>query len=70
MQIFRQSTSLKPLLILAQTIKGKGVSFMEASVNWHHRIPKGEEVEEAIRQLISASSSSGSAVTVEMTHGA
>ncbi|MEO8324921.1 MAG: transketolase [Nitrospirota bacterium] len=70
LEIFRQRTSQKPLLILAQTIKGKGVSFMEASVNWHHRIPKGEEVEESIRQLMSASSFSGSAVTVEMAHGA
>jgi transketolase len=66
---FHQRTSLKPLMIVAQTIKGKGVSFMEASVDWHHRIPKGAEVEEAIRQLMGASSSSGSAVTMEMAHG-
>ena len=57
---FRQRQSVKPLMILAQTVKGKGLSFMEASVDWHHRIPKGEEVEEAIRELMGAISSSGS----------
>lgn len=67
---FRQRQSLKPLMILAQTVKGKGLSFMEASVDWHHRIPKGEEVEEAIRQLMGAISSSGSVLTMEMAHGA
>jgi transketolase len=67
---FRQRRSLKPLMILAQTVKGKGLSFMEASVDWHHRIPKGEEVEEAIRQLMGAISSSGSVLTMEMAHGA
>ena len=66
---FRQRQSLKPLMILAQTVKGKGLSFMEASVDWHHRIPKGEEVEEAIRQLMGAISSSGSVLTMEMAHG-
>lgn len=69
LQNFRQRTSLKPLMVVAQTMKGKGVSFMEASVDWHHRIPKGAEVEEAIRQLMDARSSSGSAVTMGMAHG-
>lgn len=67
---FRQRQSLKPLMIVAQTVKGKGLSFMEASVDWHHRMPKGEEVEEAIRQLMGAISSSGSVLTMEMAHGA
>jgi transketolase len=67
---FHQRMSTKPLVVLAQTVKGKGVSFMEASVNWHHRIPKGEEIEEAIRQLMRASTSSGSTSSLEMAHGA
>ncbi|GJL59377.1 MAG: transketolase, N-terminal subunit [Nitrospirales bacterium] len=69
LQSIGQRTSLKPLMIVAQTVKGKGVSFMEGSVDWHHRIPNGEKVQEAIRQLTDASSSSGSAVTMEMAHG-
>lgn len=41
----------KPLAIIAHTIKGKGVSFMQDDNNWHYRIPKPEEVAEARRQL-------------------
>ena len=58
----------KPLLIIAQTIKGKGVSFMEGSVDWHHRLPKGPEVEEAIRQLMVATANTGSRVSMELVH--
>ena len=41
----------KPTCILAHTIKGKGVSFMEKSVLWHYRSPQGEEYENALREL-------------------
>ena len=41
----------KPLALIAHTVKGKGVSFMEDDNNWHYRIPKAEEVAEAKRQL-------------------
>ena len=34
----------KPSVIVAHTIKGKGVSFMEDDNNWHYRIPTAEEV--------------------------
>jgi len=40
-----------PRLIIARTIKGKGVSFMEDSVNWHHGVPKGEQLEIARKEL-------------------
>lgn len=42
---FRQAAAHKnqPTVILANTVKGKGVSFMENKVNWHHRIPTAEE---------------------------
>ncbi len=33
----------KPSLILAQTTKGKGISFMENQVGWHHHVPSDEE---------------------------
>ncbi len=61
-------TSSKPLLVLAHTVKGKGVSFMEGSVDWHHRLPKGPEIEEAIQQLM-AESHTSSLVSLEMAHG-
>jgi transketolase len=38
------ATSNKPTAIIAHTIKGKGVSFMEDDNNWHYRIPTTEEV--------------------------
>jgi transketolase len=41
----------KPIAIIAHTIKGKGISFMEDDNNWHYRQPTAEEVEEAGRQL-------------------
>jgi len=34
----------KPIAIIAHTVKGKGVSFMEDDNNWHYRIPTAEEV--------------------------
>ncbi len=41
----------KPVSIIAHTIKGKGVSFMEDDNNWHYRIPTADEVNEAKREL-------------------
>ena len=41
----------KPLVVIANTTKGKGVSFMENSVLWHYRTPKNEEFEAAIAEL-------------------
>jgi len=41
----------KPVAIICDTVKGKGVDFMEDDNNWHYRVPKPEEVEEAHRQL-------------------
>lgn len=43
--------SARPLAIIALTIKGKGVSFMENNPIWHYRVPKGEELEIARREL-------------------
>jgi transketolase len=41
----------RPVAIVAHTVKGKGVSFMEDDNNWHYRIPKAEEVEAAKQEL-------------------
>lgn len=41
----------KPLAVIAHTVKGRGVSFMEDDNNWHYRIPTAAEVDEAGRQL-------------------
>jgi transketolase len=41
----------KPICFICDTIKGKGVSFMENSVLWHYRSPNKKEYEDAIREL-------------------
>lgn len=41
----------QPLMILANTIKGKGVSFMENVTKWHHSVPSEKEVEIAEKEL-------------------
>jgi transketolase len=41
----------KPSCVLAHTVKGKGVSFMENSVLWHYRAPRGAEFDAAMREL-------------------
>ncbi|MBI2839857.1 MAG: transketolase [Acidobacteria bacterium] len=43
--------SRKPVAIIAHTVKGKGISFMEDDNNWHYRIPNLSEVEAALREL-------------------
>ena len=41
----------KPSCIIANTTKGKGVSFIEDRKEWHHRIPSDEEYEQAVAEL-------------------
>ena len=43
--------SKKPLCIIANTTKGKGVSYMENSIEWHYKTPKGSQFEQAINEL-------------------
>ena len=46
------SDNSRPRCVLAHTVKGKGVSFMENSVLWHYRSPQGEEFDRAIAELL------------------
>jgi len=41
----------KPSVVLAHTIKGKGVSFMEDKLSWHYKAPSEEEYRKAIEEL-------------------
>jgi transketolase len=41
----------KPTIIIAHTIKGKGVSFMEGVIGFHGKAPTKEETEKALREL-------------------
>lgn len=44
----------KPSLVLAHTVKGKGVSYIEDQASWHHRVPTDEEFNLAMQELHSA----------------
>lgn len=41
----------KPHVIIAHTLKGAGVSFIQNNPEWHHRVPKGEEITLALEEL-------------------
>jgi transketolase len=43
-----------PTLILAHTVKGKGVSFIENQAAWHHKVPSDEQYAQAMRELDAA----------------
>lgn len=51
----------KPTCVIAHTVKGKGVSFMENSVLWHYRSPQGDEYAAAIEELKASSPEVGHA---------
>jgi transketolase len=48
---FRRPGTTRPVCVIAHTVKGKGVSFMEDRVEWHHKVPSAEQVEIAIQEL-------------------
>jgi transketolase len=53
MDAYDQAESVRdrPTMIIAHTIKGKGVSFMEDRVEWHGKAPKGGQVTSALKEL-------------------
>jgi transketolase len=46
-----QSSTRRPVVILADTVKGKGVSFMENQPGWHGKAPNREELNAALKEL-------------------
>jgi len=46
-----KTTKGRPTCIVAHTIKGKGVSFMEGDYNWHAKVPSPEELAKALAEL-------------------
>ena len=51
LNIFSQKKLDKPLFVIANTIKGKGISFMENKPIWHYRSPSKEEYKIALKEL-------------------
>ncbi|TDF98667.1 transketolase [Paenibacillus piri] len=52
-QVFEEAPTVKgkPTLIMANTVKGKGVSFAENVPHWHHHVPNDGELELALKEL-------------------
>lgn len=48
---FAPSRTGRPVAIIANTVKGKGISYMEDDVAWHHKVPTTEQVEQALEEL-------------------
>lgn len=48
---FGRHSQGRPTVVIANTVKGKGVSYMENSLLWHYRDPQGEFFTEAIKEL-------------------
>ena len=44
----------KPNLVIAHTVKGKGVSYMENEIKWHHGVPSQQQFEAALSELDTA----------------
>ncbi|MEU2896007.1 transketolase [Streptomyces griseoincarnatus] len=51
LEAVRPSVTGKPVAVVANTVKGKGVSFMEDRVEWHHKVPTSEQMRAAIAEL-------------------
>jgi transketolase len=50
----RERPRERPLVVIAETVKGRGISFMEDQRLWHYRVPEGAELEIARRELAEA----------------
>jgi transketolase len=48
-----------PVAVVAHTVKGKGVSFMENDYSWHSRVPTDEELQQALEELADPVAASG-----------
>jgi len=51
LEALERAPGAQPRCIIARTVKGKGVSFMEDGVEWHHKVPSPEQVQKALLEL-------------------
>ena len=51
MDVLPRQVSRKPTFVVAHTIKGKGVSFMEGVIDWHGVAPNDEQLQKALEEL-------------------
>jgi transketolase len=48
---FAPAAGTRPVAVIANTIKGRGVSFIEDRVEWHHKVPTPDQIELALKEL-------------------
>ncbi|MEK7690136.1 MAG: transketolase [Bdellovibrionota bacterium] len=53
-KVHQSGTAVKPTVIIARTVKGKGVSFMENKNEWHGVAPKADEAKRAVEEIRAA----------------
>jgi len=58
-RVFNMKHDGKPLMVIANTVKGKGVSFIENKAEWHHGILNDEQYALAIAELNAQSKEAG-----------
>ena len=51
LELFGRAPGDRPRAVIARTVKGKGASFMEDGVEWHHKVPSPEQVQLALKEL-------------------
>ena len=51
LDVLSRAPGERPRAVIANTVKGKGVSFMENGVEWHHKVPSATQVEAAMKEL-------------------
>jgi transketolase len=51
LQVLSAPPGDRPRAVIANTTKGKGVSFMENGVEWHHKVPSAEQLQAALKEL-------------------
>jgi transketolase len=51
LEAFTRAHEGRPRCVLAHTIKGKGVSFIEDRVEWHHKVPSAAQIAQALAEL-------------------
>ena len=51
LDVLARAPGARPRAVIANTIKGKGVSFMENGVEWHHKVPDAAQYETAMKEL-------------------
>jgi transketolase len=51
LEAFTAPRGERPTCVIANTTKGRGVSFMEDRVEWHHKVPSASQIESAVVEL-------------------